>query len=1075
MEKQIKWFSQNHVAANFLMLVVILLGCATWFSLKKEVFPDLSLNAVIVSVDYPNASPEEVESGIINPVEDAIRNISGIDRFTSSSSEGNGAVTVEIKNGYDVRDILDDVKSKVDAIQIFPESAESPIYEELILKTQVLSVAVSADVDDYTLRKLAQKVRDGLLQHKMPNPDGVIDSIIRKLSGEPTLTEVTLAAVKPLELSIEISEDKLRQYNLTIDQVAEKLSAASIDLPLGTIKSESGDILIRVQGKLYTAKEFEKVEIVNKSDGSAIKLSEIATVTDGFEDVELETSFDGGRAALVNVYLTGDEDSLGVSKIVRDYIKRAAPAQLPSGVKLEVWQDISKILEGRINLLSRSITLGLILVFIVLALFLRPSLAALVAIGIPVSFAGGIIMMPLFGVSINMISLFAFILVLGIVVDDAIVVGENVYDKIRSGMDPKKAAWFGTHEVGVVVIFGIITTMVAFTPMIGLDGVSGKIWPNIPYVVIPVLFFSLLQSKFVLPAHLAFLKNRKPGGKVGLFTWCQHRIADSLEWFIKAIYSPILKVCLSYRYVVLVGFVAIFLLSLALAKFKMKFDFLPGVEGDVISVKLEMPFGVKFDKTQSAVKKMEAAAGRLGEKYKDIHGDPITVHILGSAGTQPFVTGFGGVGTPVGSHLGEVTIELQPAINRPGYSADWLINEWRKEIGSIPGAVSIAFKQETGAGGNALDIDISGPDLEIVKEASHFLATEFAKKKGAKDVFTDNRLGKQEFVFAAKNITREGRNLGFTHLELSRQVRSVLYGAEVQRNQRGRDEVKVIVRFPANERKSMETLDKLKLRSPITGEEVPISQVVKGNPQRGEATIKHVNGNRAIRLTADVDKNSGVDKSALIKSFEAESLNVIASKFPGVTWNYQGEQRDQAQSVTQMGNKAIFAILVIYILIAIPLKSYLQPLIIMSVIPFGITGAILGHYFLGYELSIMSMCGVIALAGVVVNDSLVLVEYVNRYREKGGGIFDAVRTAGARRFRPILLTSLTTFVGLMPMLTETDMQARFLIPMAISLGFGILFATFITLILVPSIYLMLEDFKHLVTGLKNFFFRVSND
>jgi len=751
---------------------------------------------------------------------------------------------------------------------------------------------------------------------------------------------------------------------------------------------------------------------------------------------------------------------LAIANLVRDYIKRSAPQQLPDGVQLEIWNDQSRILKARVDLLLRSVGVGLLLVFIVLALFLRPSLAALVALGIPVSFAGGIMMMPHLGVSVNMISLFSFILVLGIVVDDAIVVGENVYGKIRQGMEPKKAAWVGTHEVGVVVIFGVITTMAAFTPMLGLDGVSGKIWPNIPYVVIPVLFFSIIQSKFVLPAHLAFLKPRQKNDKVGVFTWLQRRVADGLEWCVEHIYRPVLKLCLNYRYVVLALFIVVFVLSIGLAKYKMKFAFLPDVEGDVISAKLEMPFGVQFESTDQAIQKMEAAAHRLGKKYQDTNGNPITVHVLASTGTQPFVTGFGGVGIPTGSHVGEVTIELSPAIDRPDYPAAFLVNEWRKEIGGIPGAVSIEFKQETGASGNALDIDVSGRDLKQVEAAAEYLADEFAKLKGAKDVFTDVREGKKEIIFGANDITQQGKDLGFSHQVIGNQIRSAIFGSEVQRIQRGRDEVKVMVRYPKKERETIDTINKLKLRSPETGREVAMNQVVKGEPSRGKATIKHVDGNRAIRLTADVDVSSGANANELIKDFENNVLNDLSNKFPGVSWDYQGEQRDQAESLNQMGVKFIFALGMMYILIAIPLRSYFQPLIIMSVIPLGAVGAILGHRLLGYDLSVMSVCGIIALAGVVVNDSLVLVDYINRHKKEGGSVVDAVWNAGARRFRPIMLTSLTTFAGLMPMLTETDMQARFLIPMAISLGFGILFATLITLILVPAIYLMLEDVKH---------------
>ena len=1065
MEKQIKWFSQNHVAANFLMLVVILLGFTTWFKLKKEVFPDLALDAIAISVPFPNASPEEVETGIILPIEDAIRSIEGIKRYTSSSSESLGAVTVEVENGYAVREVMDDVKSKIDGISTFPEEAEKPIYEEFVLKTQVLSVAVSGETDEYTLRKIAQKVRDDLLIHKLQKADkksveGVKQAFLTMLRGESKISEVELAAVKPLELSIEISEGKLRQYNLTIDEVAEKLRQSSIDLPGGSIKSNSGDVLIRVQGKLYQAEDFASVDIVANPDGSTLKLGDIASVVDGFEDVEISTQLNGRRTALVNVFASGDDDTLAIAAIAKDYVERIAPSRMPEGISLEVWNDSSKWLNGRINLLMRSMTIGLLLVFIVLALFLRPSLAGLVALGIPVSFAGGIFLMPELGVSINMISLFAFILVLGIVVDDAIVVGENVYGMIRKGMHPREAAWKGTHEVGVVVIFGILTTMAAFTPMIGLDGVSGKIWPNIPYIVIPVLAFSLIQSKLVLPAHLALLKPRKENEKLGLISKVQHAFADGLEWCVEHLYRPALRLCLQYRYVVLVGFIAVFGLTGMLSQTKMKFEFMPKVEGDIISVKIEMPFGVKFETTEQAVRQIEEAARKLGEDYKDKHGNPAIINVLASAGSQPFVTGFGTGGSPTGSHIGEVTVELAAAVDRPGLSAERLINIWREEIGGIPGAVSVAFKQETAAGGNALDIEITGQQLEQVKAASNYLVEELKKIEGMKDIYTDDRLGKREIAYTSEDITATGKALGFTHQDVARQVRAAIFGAEVQRIQRGRDEVKVMVRFPKTQRESLDTLEKMKLRS-RENEEVALASIVTGSPSRGQATIHHIDGNRAIKLSADVDRSTGANANEIVQEFQADVLDDLSAKFPGVSWSFQGEQRDQAESLNQMGVKFIFALILMYILIAIPLKSYLQPLIIMSVIPFGMVGAVIGHFLLGYDLSVMSVCGLIALAGVVVNDSLVLVEYVNRHRSEGGSMLDAVWNAGARRFRPIMLTSLTTFAGLMPMLTETDMQARFLIPMAISLGFGILFATCITLVLVPSIYLILEDLKWL--------------
>lgn len=1054
----IKWFSRNHVAGNFLMLVVLVAGISTWFKLKKEVFPETSLDAVTISVPFPNATPEEVEDGILLPLEDAIADVDGIKRYTSTATEGRGGLTVEVETGYDVRNVMDDVKSRVDAISNFPEEAEKPIVEELLLSYQVMSVAVSADVDEKTLREIAQTVLDGLLNYQAGEPDDIFERLDQTFRGKPKITKASLANVRPYEISIEVPDEVLRRHGLSLSGIADALRDASIDLPAGSVRERGGEVVVRVMGKVSNAEDFKEIVIVNNSTGEQLKLGEIATVIDGFEDVDLKARFDGRNAALVNVFRTGEQDTMLLAKGVRDYIENVAPSELPPGVSLELWNDQSKMLGGRLSLLGRNGGWGLLLVFIVLALFLRPSLAALVAIGIPVSFAGGIWLMPELGVSVNMISLFAFILVLGIVVDDAIVVGENVYSRIRSGEDPREASWKGTHEVGVVVTFGVLTTMAAFTPMLGLSGVSGKIWPNIPMVVIPVLFFSLIQSKFVLPAHLAMLKSRDANKSHGPITRLQHWIADGLEWFIERCYRPALRVVLHSRWVVWSCFVAVLLVTVGMVgSGRVPFEFMPKVEGDVISAKLIMPVGVNFETTDDAIERIEAAARKVGEEFKGYDGKSVISHYLASAGTQPFQSGFTPNSDSVNSHLGEITLELIPASERE-WNGGEVISAWRKEIGRIPGVVELSFKQETNSGGNAIDIEITGKNLAELKQASDYITDGLANMSGVTDISTNWRMGKAEMVYHRDDLTDSGKALGFTVANVSQQLRSSFFGDEVQRIQRGRDEVKVMVRYPEHERKSLETLEEIRLISPA-GDEVPIKQVIAGEPYRGLSSINRVDGQRSLTIAADIDKTSGANANTVVATFNESVLGSLQAKFPGVTWGYRGEQEDQNTSIKEMGQKFIFAILMIYILLAIPLKSYSQPLIVMSVIPFGIVGAVGGHVLLGMELSIMSLCGIVALSGVVVNDSLVLVEYTNRHRKDDGGVMDAVWNAGARRFRPILLTSLTTFAGLMPMLTETDMQAKFLIPMAVSLGFGILLATAITLILVPSVYLMLEDMK----------------
>ncbi len=1055
MQKAIQWFSKNHVAANFIMVLVILAGTTTWFKLKKEVFPNISLDAVRIQVPFPNATPEEVEDGILLPLEDAIADVDGVKRVTSTAMESMGAVTVEVETGYDVRDVMSDLKTKVDAITNYPEQSEKPTLEEARLDIQVMSIAVSANADETTLRELGEIVRDGLLDYRAPQPSGWKEKASRMIRGEPKITKATLTGVRPYEISIEVSELTLRRYQLSLQQVADAVRGTSLDLPSGSIRTGAGEVVIRAKGKRHRSKDFEDIVVSTKPDGSVLLLREIATIVDGFEDVDISSRFNGRATVLVNVYRTGEQNALLIAEAVRNYIENVAPAQLPDGVSLELWNDSSELLKGRLSLLLRNGATGLLLVFIVLALFLRPSLAFLVALGIPASFAGGIWMMPELGVSINMISLFAFILVLGIVVDDAIIVGENVYRRIQHGEHPREASWRGTHEVGTVVIFGVLTTMAAFTPMLGISGVSGKIWPNIPLVVIPVLMFSLLQSKLVLPAHLALLKPHIEGDQVNVIFRIQRRVASGLEAFVHRVYKPVLMSCLRHRYSVWAVFVALLMIVVGLVSGKwVPFEFMPKVEGDVVTAKLEMPTGAPFATTEKEIAHIEKAAQRVGAKYRDVDGNPVSVHILATSGTQPFQMGFGSERVPIGSSLGEVTVELSPAADRD-ISADEFIAEWREEIGPIAGVVELSFRQETGASGNAIDIEISGRDLQMLQKAADHITIQLGTYAGVKDISTDNRRGKRELVY--EHITPAGRAMGFTLQSTAKQIRQSFYGEEVQRIQRGRDELKVMVRYPESERRSIENLEDVRLRTP-QGAEVPLIEVAAAKPMRGPASIHRVDRKRSIKISADVDR-ARANANEVVSRFNDEVLAGLSSKFPGVAWDYLGEQKDQKDSVSEMGVKFVFALLGIYVLMAVPLKSYIQPLIVMSVIPFGIVGAVAGHILMGMDLSIMSLCGIIALAGVVVNDSLVLVEYVNRHRREEGSLIKAVHNAGAARFRPILLTSLTTFAGLMPMLVETDMQARFLVPMAVSLGFGILFATFITLLLVPSVYMMLEDLK----------------
>ncbi len=1081
MEGMISWFSRNHVTANLLMLLVIIFGVTTWPKLKKEIFPETAIDTVMVSVPFPNATPEEVEKGIVVPIEEAIQDLDGIEAIRSRASQGVGSVEIEVAAGYSVRNIMDDVKTRVDAITNIAEEAEEPILEELILKNQVLSMAISADISEAALRDLAENFRTALLNYR---------------DGSTRITQVEIAGVRDYEISIEVSEQQLRQFGLTFDEVSDAVRRSSIDLPGGSVRTSSGEVLIRTEARRYNAKEFADITVVTRPDGSMVKLGELARIRDAFEEDDVDTRFNRRPALLINVLRVGNEDTLKIADTVRKFLREEAPDLLPRGVDIKIWRDDSSFLRGRLNLLARNGLFGLILVAFVLALFLRPSLAFLVALGIPVSFCGAVVLMPYTGISINLISLFAFILVLGIVVDDAIVVGENVYRRMRLGEPPRLASPKGTHEVGVVVIFGILTTIMAFTPMLGLSGISGKIWPNIPLIVIPTLIFSLLQSKLVLPAHLALLRPYDPDREKGPIMRFQERFARGLERFVDKVYRPVLKVALAFRWVVFTGFISALLVCFAyVINGHIRFEFLPTVEGDVISARVQMSEGVPFEKTMRAVDQLADAGYLLGTEFEDFDGNPVTRNLLASTGTQPFILGFEGIGgPPTATNLGEVTIELQPAANR-AYTTDELISRWRELTGPIPGAVELFFRTETASGGNAIDLELTGPDSRQLEAATADLKAALADIEGVIDISDSDKEGKRELLL---EILPRGELLGLRLGDVATQVRQGFFGDEIQRLQREKDEVIVYVRYPRDERTSIADLDRMKIRL-RDGTEVPFSEVARASYGRADSVIQRRDGQRAIRVTADVDKAKGANANEVVATLtrtgdlttmqqwgrnirnkfrellgrpaleereSAEEIGAIPetlSRYPGLQISFEGEQKDQNESIAEMMQKFVLALIGMYILMAIPLKSYIQPMIIMSVIPFGLIGAIIGHIIMGYNLSIMSLCGIVALAGVVVNDSLVLVDYVNRERKSGHDPLRAAWEAGAARFRPILLTSMTTFAGLTPMLLETDLQARFLIPMAVSLSFGILFATVITLILVPCIYLMIHDATAILT------------
>ena len=1046
MSRIIEWFARNPVAANLLAVLIVVSGLLTVGFIRQEVFPEFSSDMISVAVVYPGAAPEEVEEGICVRIEEAIQSLDGIKKVTSTAAEGAGTVVVELLPEADPRDVLDDVKSRVDAIDTFPEEAEKPIIQEILLRKQVINVAVSGPADERSLKRLGERVRDDI-------------------AAIPGITQVELANARPYEVSIEVSEEALRRHELTFDEVARAVRQSSLDLPGGSIKTRGGEILLRTKGQAYRGEQFEQLVLRTRPDGTRLLLGDVANVVDGFAETDQSSLFDGQPSVLVKVFRVGDQSALDISRKVQEYVKDAA-ARMPEGIQLTTWQDDASYLRSRLDLLLRNGRTGFILVFLVLALFLRFRLAFWVSLGIPISFLGTLWLLPGLDVSINLITLFAFILVLGIVVDDAIVVGENIHTHQHHGKGGLAGSIAGAKEVSVPVIFAVMTTVAAFFPLLNIEGNTGKVMRVIPLIVIPTLLFSLVESLLVLPAHLSHLHARKheqeKRGIQRVWNNFQGRFASGLEWFIQKVYQPFLEWCLHWRYLTMGAALAVLLFTLGLVGGGwIRFFFFPAVEGDNVAAMLTMPLGTPVEVTEAAVKKIEQAAWQVRDEIdaQGINGGKsIYQHMLASVGQQPFRSdqsrGPGGVARDYsGSHQGEIHIEVAPSEERDITSTE-VARRWRELTGPIPGAVELTFTASIFSPGEAVNVQLTGPNVDDLRNAAEKLKGRLAGYPGVFDIADTFRAGKQEIKL---RIKPEAEATGLTLADLARQVRQGFYGEEAQRIQRGRDDVKVMVRYPYEDRRSLGDLEEMRIRLP-DGTEVPFATVAEADLGHGFATIRRVDRRRAINVTADVDPAKG-EPDKIVADLEENFLPQLKAEHPAIQFGFEGARREQAETLGGLLRGFILALVAIYALLAIPFKSYIQPLIVMTAIPFGLVGAVWGHVIMGMDMTVLSGFGVVALTGVVVNDSLVMVDWVNRMRARGTPQLDAVRKAGVARFRPILLTSLTTFAGLTPLLLEKSVQAKFLVPMAISLGFGVMFATFITLLLVPSSYIILEDIR----------------
>ena len=1033
------WFASNHVAANLLMSLIVVSGLLTILTIKIEFFPEMSLDNILVTVPYRGASPLEVEEGVCLRVEEAIAGVDGIKRLYSTAAEGAGLITVEVEEYANTKDVLDDIKAEVDRIITFPEETEKPIITEVTTRYEVLTVVLYGDVSEKTLRELAQEVRDDI-------------------TAMDNISQADISGVRPYEISIEVSEETLRKFGLSFDEVAKAVGSSSLDIPGGSVKTSGGEILVRTKGQRYIGKEFEKIVVLTRNDGTEIRLGDIAEVIDGFEDTDVSSRFDGKKASSVKVFRVGDQGALDIADTVNRYIKDKQRF-LPAGVSMGVWEDTSVILRSRINLLKRNGYIGLVLVFLCLTLFLDIRLAFWTTLGIPISFLGAFWLMPAFDVSLNMISLFAFIMSLGLVVDDAIVVGENVFTYRQQGLDGVSAAIKGVKEMAAPVVMAVLTTMFAFLPLLYMVGTLGKILRVVPIIVISVLMISLVESLLILPSHLS--RGRKPKTVVGGgIDKLHHKVNSKVENFVKGRFVNFVSRAIRWRYVTLSCGFAIFLVTVGfIIGGYIKFTFFDPVEADNMIATLTMPQGTPIGQTEEVVRRIEKAAEEVREEFDAGRQEQVSIfkHMATTIGEHPSVRGHGpeagefrGVSS---AHLAEVNVELLDGEKRD-VSSVVLKNRWRELVGEIPGISSLVFLSEIFSAGDDINFELSHNNFDQLLIAVEELKFAIGEYAGASDITDSFEPGKAELKLELKDT---GRMLGLTWADLARQVRQGFYGEEVQRIQRGRDDIRVMVRYPEEDRRSIGDIENMRIRLP-GGTEIPFKALADVKYGRGYANIRRADRRRIVNVTADVDE-SLANASEINKDLVKNVLPELKRQYPGLKYRFAGAERERSESFASLGRNFLIALLAIYGLLAVQFRSYMQPLIVMSAIPFGIVGAAYGHLIMGFNLGLLSMFRIVALSGVVVNDSLIMIDLINRERRGGITLEQVLRDSVIRRFRPIMLTTLTTFFGLVPMLLERSLQARFLIPMAISLAFGVLFATCITLILVPSLYMIFEDIK----------------
>lgn len=1035
----IAFMARNGVAANLLMIFMVIAGLFSYSKIVQEVFPESSLDTVSVSMVYPGATPAEIEESIIQRIEEAVEAVDGIKKITATASEGIGTVNVELDSGADIASALDEIKAEVDQIQTFPDAAEEPEIRELTNRQVVMRIALFGNVSEPALKQAALILEDAI-------------------STLPEVSYVQTGAVRDYQIHIDVPQNRLRALNLSLTDVSRAVAANSLDSPAGSVDTASEEVRIRTLGQNYSQQDFEDIVIKSTSDGALLRLGDISSITDGFEDNNLIARFNDKPVAFVDVYRTSDERVLDVAAAVKEMLIESY--QPPNGIEYAVWDDNSEVLNDRLGLLLNNAAIGLLLVLISLTLFLDLRLACWTAVGIGVTFVGAVALLELAGSSINMFSLFGFILALGLVVDDAVVVGENIYAERERGRSGLGAAIAGTQRVKIPVIFAVLTTIVAAMTLLSVGGAIGKVVADVPVVVLAVLALSLVEALLVLPHHLSSLPAAGvvAGNNITRFF---ESVQSGVDLRLKAIVDGPLDRALrfSVRFPLIVLSLALSILLILIALLPagiIKFSFFPDIESDFVTASIEMPSGTTIDHTAEVAARVEAAGDRALARYVDGNDQEKMPEFFRASyttvGLQQSTSGSQGVRSRSAPNIADVQIALTSASERD-VSAFEFEQAWREELGSVPEASSLQFVSSNLSLGAAVNVQIFDTDPKVLQNARLQIMQKLSQINGVLDIESDQDSGMQEIELRLKP---GARTFGVTLQDVASQVRAAFFGAEAVRVQRGREDVRVYVRLPEGERNSIVDVERFWVR--VAGGFVPLSSLADAQFTEAPSQINRRDGRRVVTISGDVDESiiSGQEVTGLLDN---EILSGILSDYPTLQYEFGGQQEEQRESFGDLGGGFAIALVTIYALLAIAFRSYSQPLIIMSAIPFGFIGALLAHVLLDIPLGILSLFGITALSGVIINGSLVLIDFLNENLAAGMSPKEAVIDAAKSRFRPIMLTAITTFLGVAPITFETSRQAQFLIPMSASLGFGVLVGTALLMLVVPALAILHMQIK----------------